>query len=1053
MKQKSLIRTLVLVFGFILLCSFVFAITSPEDGYVYYNWTNLTDQWNSILATNSGASSSSSFPSFGVSGNSGTNSFSCDGSSNYLTSPNSAEYNSASFSGSVWINASNKDDGRFLSKERDGSSGYSYYTLMFSDGGDIRFLKHNTVTSPFYAIIPAADWSINTWYNIVFTYNATSNNMQIFLDGISKDNTTLTGTENSPSTDPLQICRFDSDHGLYWEGLIDEIKFFNRTLNQTEITQIAEYGKINISVPPSGTTSDPVFVDPTPANGTHNNSQVVINITCSDGSVYLWFNGSKVIDNVSSPASYITNMSVSGSYVYDAACFNSSLSGFSNNVSRTWVYDIVYPAITFNVKNAFDVDNFSQVSQYIDEMVLNITFTDNIDLFAYSVNVTKNGGLIILYNESNSSISGTTFNYSKVLNTSSWLYGVYDIEIKVADSHTVDKIPDYKVTNKKSSITFKTEDDNNIKIETDDSSDISATKFEDRYSFEIEFDDGLSKGRSFHVKSDKCPLVYREDSDYAAHFVSFCDFSGNWIDFEGLDSDYTIFKMDDYHYIVNFDSVPSNIVFNSIGGLNILTTTHTWYKGTATKTADPAGINESSEILLSLTRHSSQDNFSAFLIYNGTTYTSPTKIDDGSTVDWNQTIFSSLYEGEIPYYWNITYNQTDGSIINFVLNGTQTVFDWGVFNCTGGNVSLILNILDENYPTTTRVATVDIEILTWVTNPNNFHTFEAKLESNSTYSICLYPANESLLMDFYAQYTTLTGFTHRYYLYNYSISNTSQNISMYNTNFTTGYSELVVTARRTENYRYFENVVAKLQRRYVDEGVWRSIQMDQSGDFGTIIFHIWEQTTDYKILYYDTSNNLLKETETLKFSCTDNKCELTQLLDEVEAAAIGENITVYYSLNNLTNVLTINWFDPEANNNKVEVRVSKQTLTGELIICDVFQTGSAGTVNCNVSGYTGDIFLTVLTSQSPYTPIISTWINLARLGLYNYMSVQEQSFWTAGIMITTIGFGLWSSVAALIAAIFGLILVFFLGIFKPITMTFIIIAGAMGIAASLKIKK
>ena len=38
--------------------------------------------------------------------------------------------------------------------------------------------------------------------------------------------------------------------------------------------------------------------------------------------------------------------------------------------------------------------------------------------------------------------SGTTFNYSKVLNTSSWLYGVYDIEIKVADSHTVDR--DYR---------------------------------------------------------------------------------------------------------------------------------------------------------------------------------------------------------------------------------------------------------------------------------------------------------------------------------------------------------------------------------------------------------------------------------------------------------------------------------------------------------------------------------------------------------------------------------------------------------------------------------
>ena len=276
---------------------------------------------------------------------------------------------------------------------------------------------------------------------------------------------------------------------------------------------------------------------------------------------------------------------------------------------------------------------------------------------------------------------------------------------------------------------------------------------------------------------------------------------------------------------------------------------------------------------------------------------------------------------------------------------------------------------------------------------------------------------------------------------------------MYNTNTTTGYSELVITARRSENYRYFENIVAKLQRRYVDEGVWKTIQMDQSGDFGTIIFHILEQTTDYKIFYFDTNNNLLRETETLKFSCSASKCELTQLLDEAAAVSVGENISISYSLNNVTSILTVSWVDPDANNNKGEVKVTKQSLTGEIVLCDVFQTGASGVVNCNVSGYTGDIFLTVLTSNSPYTPIISSWIALSRSGLFTQMDAAESAFWTAAIMITTIGFGLWSPAAALISGIFGLIIIFFLSIFKPVTITFIIIAIAMGVAAGLKIRK
>lgn len=870
----------------------------------------------------------------------------------------------------------------------------------------------------------------NVWYNVTQKIDLVNHLQDIYIDGVlRKDNAVFYNND-----DFIVGLRFST-------GTFDIGNMF--------IDDIIICSDSNCSVP--GTVVDPVWVDPTPANDSTNNSQVTFNVSCGSDNVYIWFDGNVSVENQSSPASYTTNESASGVHEIDAACYNVATNTFSSNITRVWTYDVVYPAISYKFNNAFDENDYAKRTQYDDQMVLNITFSDDIDLYAYSINVTKNGGATILYNETNESISGLSFNYSKVLNTSSWTDGVYDIEIMVADSHTANEIKPYNVKKEASKLDFNTAEGFNIVIDSEDSSVTDSVKYKDRYDFRFDFLDGLKKNRVFNVRSDY-PIIYRENSIYRGHFIIFDGFKGNWVDFENVDGEVSVKKISDYHYKVTVKDVPKKVEFHSIGGLNILTANQQWYKGSAVLTADASGVSEPVELTLELSRHSSQDNFSAFLVYNGSSYPVASKVDDGSTVTFNQSFTSPASDAVYSYYWNITYNQTDGSIINFVLNGSHEVFNYSVFNCTSGNKTLNLNIFNENTPANSLSATVEVDLLYWISNKDNARQFLYKFEGGSSYSICLEP-NIDLFMDLYLQYTTSSGFTHRYYLFNDSISNVTKNISMYNYNYTSGVSDLKITARNIKTYNALDQILVKLQRKYVSEGVWRTVQMDLSGDYGTIFFNVLEQNTDYRILYYNTNNDLLKQTETLKFVCIDTVCDLTQLINPDVSVATTTDLLVSSSLDNATNVLTVTWSDPLANNNKVEIRVSKETLTGTSIICDTFQTGSSGIVNCDLSGFNDDVLLTVLTSHSPYTPIKSAWISLGKNKLSSMISLREGSFWTFGFMITSVAFGLFSPVAAIIAGMIGLIGVFFLGIFNPITTTFIIISAAMGIAIGIKVRQ
>lgn len=387
-------------------------------------------------------------------------------------------------------------------------------------------------------------------------------------------------------------------------------------------------------------------------------------------------------------------------------------------------------------------------------------------------------------------------------------------------------------------------------------------------------------------------------------------------------------------------------------------------------------------------------------------------------------------------------------------NSSSVVIDsnWVLSNCSVGNLFNI-TIYDEDSPSNRLNADIEVSLNT-SSGVGYSYDLTFSESGSSNYGVCISPSGifSNVFADLYVQYTAANGFTHRYYLYNQSFTGTI-NLYLYNFNTTTGVSDLKITARNTESYNYYENVVGKLQRRYVGEGVWRTVQMDKSGDFGSIFYNILEENTDYRIIYSDESNNILKETNSMKFVCTDGVCDLTQLLSEYSTTVASSSIVVSSAYNNETNILQVNWSNSLGLENTVQIRLTKTVGATIVNICAVNQTGASGSYNCNASGYTGEAALEVLTINSPLTPAFLEYIRLTYGALSGLISVGESSFWTAGIMMTIIGFGVVSIIASVVMSIVGLILVYYLGIFKPLVITMIFIAAGIGVIIAVKVRR
>lgn len=438
------------------------------------------------------------------------------------------------------------------------------------------------------------------------------------------------------------------------------------------------------------------------------------------------------------------------------------------------------------------------------------------------------------------------------------------------------------------------------------------------------------------------------------------------------------------------------------------------------------------------------------LEYGVNTYTT-TKTVVGADNYYNAT-FSIPADGVTPQEYTFYYTQS-GTVYN-ITSFNVTVSQITLYNCSGDNVTLNLSIYNENTPTSPIHADVEVYAEYWTGSGSTVNNYTFSGTNQTYYEICLNPTNASVYSDIYVKYAPITGFLHRWYLQGVQLSNNTRQVSMYNFINTTGVSDITIVVRNIQNYAYYPRVIGKLQRFYASEGVWRTVQMDKSGDYGQVIFNIYEENQDYRFIFLDESNNVLDMTDSMKFICTSGHCSVTYLLTPYGLLISNQDIQTSVQYDNATDLVKTSWQEPTGESVTINTVIYKKNKDSDVLVCNKTSTGASGSHYCDVSTYTGVMQLYVYSTRDGATTLIdSEVIERLRGKLFENLSREEQGFWTMGIVGTVIFMGIASPVMVIIMTIVGLIMVYFLGILSVLNISFIILAAVIGIALAVKLRQ
>ena len=109
--------------------------------------------------------------------------------------------------------------------------------------GQLGFMVSGTGTDTFLAE-QSAVFTKSQWIHIAGTY-VPSTSVNIYRDGllISTNTTSIPATQYNQSATPVRIGRKgDNTAGLFFFGLMDDVRIYNRALSATEINQLALFG-------------------------------------------------------------------------------------------------------------------------------------------------------------------------------------------------------------------------------------------------------------------------------------------------------------------------------------------------------------------------------------------------------------------------------------------------------------------------------------------------------------------------------------------------------------------------------------------------------------------------------------------------------------------------------------------------------------------------------------------------------------------------------------------------------------------------------------------
>lgn len=392
------------------------------------------------------------------------------------------------------------------------------------------------------------------------------------------------------------------------------------------------------------------------------------------------------------------------------------------------------------------------------------------------------------------------------------------------------------------------------------------------------------------------------------------------------------------------------------------------------------GFTVNSESYSNTTLEGSSENFiinisitpgfqvtSASLIYNGTNYSGTfTNLGGGNySVSRSLTVPSVSTNTNISFYWAFVL---DNGFISNTTTHNQTIYDFGIDNCSTGTIPLFnFSMLDEDSQQFLNASgnNTIIKIEMNLRNPTNgvsIINFSKLYTAINPARICASAAlgNSTFLTDLIVEYSSFNRFKEFYNIqsYNLNISSTAQNISLYDLSNDTG-QEFKITYKDS-NFVPVANALINIQRKYVDEGLFKTVEIPKTGAGGYTAGHLIRNDAIYNIIV-SKNGEVLAVFEHIIAECQNpllNSCEInlnsygssslpTDFTDDDD---ISFTLTYNSSDNTVNSIYTI----PSGATANIALNVTLFDRLGNISVCNDYLISAGGSLSCTIPGSFGN---------------------------------------------------------------------------------------------------
>lgn len=354
------------------------------------------------------------------------------------------------------------------------------------------------------------------------------------------------------------------------------------------------------------------------------------------------------------------------------------------------------------------------------------------------------------------------------------------------------------------------------------------------------------------------------------------------------------------------------------------------------------------------------------LNYNGTNYISNLLSLGGGIYQITTNIQVPAFDENVnvSFFYNITTTSTNDILLPSRLQEVRVL---NVGNCTDFD-NLIMNLSLFNERTLediTGTIEFDLEILNEVDNSvlnklstifSDIHNTEVCTDINLSMGNYVY----DLELRYYSGNITSNVFSYVpefYHIQKGNVANLPQTINLYDLNVNES-TEFTIFYR-DNNYVARENVLLQIQRKYVDEGIFRVIEIPITSSEGSAVGHFDLNNYKYKITV-TLNGEVLNVFDNPSIRCESELsgiCELRLkgLASVPSVEFVSDLVDFFYTVDQTNDSVIVDFSIPSGESSTVNiVMVQSSPFADDIVICNQSIVTSAGQVECDVVSSIGD---------------------------------------------------------------------------------------------------